>query len=356
MTWQHRRDLALARAAEAGCSALLITYPVNVRYLCGFDGSAGALLITPDRVVLATDGRYVHQAGIQAPDCEVVQTRDYSAALLNIARTARLSTVGCEGDHVSWNQHAQMSELGVDVVATSGLIESLRMVKDSQELDCIRQACGLTESALQATLGAVRVGVTERELARIFTSTAMDHGADGLAFDPIIAIGENAAIPHHKPGERELVQGDVVLCDVGASVGGYCADLSRTVVLGLASPDLIHIHAVVSRAQSAAMAGLAPGAAASDIDQLARDVIATAGFADKYVHGTGHGLGLEIHEPPLLGASSAGTLGEHFVVTVEPGIYLPGVGGVRIEDTVLVTSNGYESLTTGTRELVEISL
>ncbi len=356
MTWQHRRDLALVRAAEAGCSALLITHPVNVRYLCGFDGSAGALLMTPDRVVLATDGRYVHQAGIQAPDCEVVQTRDYSAVLLDIARTARLLTVGCEGDHVSLNQHARMSELGVDVVATSGLIESLRMVKDAQELDDIRQACSLTESALQSTLDALRVGVTERELARIFSSAAADCGADGLAFDPIIAIGENAAIPHHKPGARALVEGDVVLFDVGASVGGYCADLSRTVVLGSASPDLIHIHSVVSRAQSAAMTGLAPGVAASDIDQLARDVIATAGFADKYVHGTGHGLGLEIHEPPLLGASSAGTLGEHFVVTVEPGIYLPGVGGVRIEDTVLVTSNGYESLTTGTRELVEISL
>ncbi|MCX6418398.1 MAG: Xaa-Pro peptidase family protein [Actinobacteria bacterium] len=356
MIWEHRRDLALARAAEAGCSALLITHPVNVRYLCGFDGSAGALLITPDRVVLATDGRYVQQAGIQATDCEVVQTRDYSAALLDIVRTAHLETVGCEGDHVSWNQHARMSELGVDVVATSGLIESLRMVKDSQELDYIRQACRLTESALHTTLDAVRVGVTERELARIFSSAAMDRGADGLAFDPIVAIGENAAIPHHKPGERALVRGDVVLCDVGASVGGYCADLSRTVVLGSASPDLIDIHDVVSRAQSAAMAGLAPGVAASDIDQLARDVIASAGFADKYVHGTGHGLGLEIHEPPLLGSSSTGTLGEHFVVTVEPGIYLPGVGGVRIEDTVLVTSNGYESLTTGTREFVEISV
>ena len=356
MTWQHRRDLALARAADAGCSALLITHPVNVRYLCGFDGSAGALLITPDRVVLATDGRYVQQAGIQAGDCEVVQTRDYSAALLDRVRTAHVEKVGCEGDHVSWNQHARMSELGVDVVATSGLIESLRMVKDAQELDYIRQACRLTESALHTTLDAVRVGITERELARIFSSAAMDRGADGLAFDPIVAIGENAAIPHHKPGERALVRGDVVLCDVGASVGGYCADLSRTVVLGSASPDLMDIHDVVARAQSAAMAGLAPGVAASDIDQLAREVIASAGFADKYVHGTGHGLGLEIHEPPLLGSSSAGTLGEHFVVTVEPGIYLPGVGGVRIEDTVLVTSNGYESLTTGTREFVEISV
>ena len=356
MTWQHRRDLALARAADAGCSALLITHPVNVRYLCGFDGSAGALLITPDRVVLATDGRYVQQAGIQAGDCEVVQTRDYSAALLDIVRTAHVEKVGCEGDHVSWNQHARMSELGVDVVATSGLIESLRMVKDAQELDYIRQACRLTESALHTTLDAVRVGITERELARIFSSAAMDRGADGLAFDPIVAIGENAAIPHHKPGERALVRGDVVLCDVGASVGGYCADLSRTVVLGSASPDLMDIHDVVARAQSAAMAGLAPGVAASDIDQLAREVIASAGFADKYVHGTGHGLGLEIHEPSLLGSSSAGTLGEHFVVTVEPGIYLPGVGGVRIEDTVLVTSNGYESLTTGTREFVEISV
>ncbi len=356
MTWQHRRDLALARAADAGCSALLITHPVNVRYLCGFDGSAGALLITHDRVVLATDGRYVQQAGIQAGDCEVVQTRDYSAALLDIVRTAHVEKVGCEGDHVSWNQHARMSELGVDVVATSGLIESLRMVKDAQELDYIRQACRLTESALHTTLDAVRVGITERELARIFSSAAMDRGADGLAFDPIVAIGENAAIPHHKPGERALVRGDVVLCDVGASVGGYCADLSRTVVLGSASPDLMDIHDVVARAQSAAMAGLAPGVAASDIDQLAREVIASAGFADRYVHGTGHGLGLEIHEPPLLGSSSAGTLGEHFVVTVEPGIYLPGVGGVRIEDTVLVTSNGYESLTTGTREFVEISV
>ncbi len=337
--------------AASGASAFLVTNPVNIAYLCGFSGSAGALLVLGSRAVLATDSRYAEVAS--QLDVEGLITREYTRSLLDLAQSQGISQVAFESEHLTWRQHDDLSGHGLDLLATDHLVRTQRMIKDEREIVAIRRACEITSAALLNTIDAVRAGISERELARIFLNSISDRGADGSSFDPIVAIGANAARPHHQPTDATARPGDVVLFDVGARVEGYCADLSRTVVLGQPSERIQVMHEVVLSAQKLAREAIAPGVSAGHIDQIARSHIASAGFGDDFLHGTGHGIGLEIHEPPLLGSASEGMLEKNFVVTVEPGIYISGLGGVRIEDTVLVTANGHESLTNVSRELTQ---
>jgi Xaa-Pro aminopeptidase len=239
-------------------------------------------------------------------------------------------------------------------VASRGVVEALRWIKDADELELLRAAQRVTDDAFDDILDRLAVGMTERQVAHDVELALRRHGADAMAFDPIVAFGEQAAEPHHAPGHRILEEGDVIKVDFGAVVGGYHADMTRTVAFGSPAPELRKIHDVVRQAQQAGIDAVRAGAGGAEIDGISRAVIADAGYGERFTHGLGHGVGLEIHEGPGLGATSEDTLPVGAVVTVEPGVYVPGLGGVRIEDMVEVTADGCEVLGSSSRELIEL--
>jgi Xaa-Pro aminopeptidase len=262
-------------------------------------------------------------------------------------------SVGVDAHDISWAEGRRLSEEFAfeRIKDFADLMDVLRATKDPDELDAINEACRVTDVALTALRDTMKAGESERAIARRFLRLIDDLGADGPAFDPIVASGPNAAVPHHEPGSRPLGPGDLVIIDVGARVEGYCADVSRTFAVGDLDPSLRAVFEIVVEAQESGYQAVRAGASAGSVDAAARGVIEVAGHGARFVHGTGHGVGLDIHEPPILRSGAAGILGASFVVTVEPGIYVPGVGGVRIEDTVVVGAQGAERLTRLPREL-----
>lgn len=360
---RRRRDgvADLLRASEL--DALLVTDLRNIRYLTGFTGSNAALLLhaTGDEdTVFCTDGRYVTQAGKEVPDLTTVVDR---ASALALARTAagdaaRYGRTGFESQYVSVEQHASLDEAagGVELRRSPGLVETLRAVKDELEIDALRRACGAADQALAELLadGGLRPGRTEREVARDLESRMLDHGSEAPAFPSIVAAGAHSAIPHHRPSGAVLAAGDLVKLDFGATVDGYCSDMTRTVVLGRPAAWQQEIHDLVLDAQRSGVAAAVPGVETAAVDAASRNVIAGAGRGDEFLHGLGHGVGLEVHEAPSLARTAAGTLAAGMAVTVEPGVYLAGHGGVRIEDTLIVRETAPEVLTLSTKELVVV--
>ena len=356
-----RRARLIAALDEAQLDALLVTALVNVRYLSGFTGSNAALLVArepPGDAVLATDGRYVTQAGTESGDLDLVVDRACAPALVAWAGTHGLRRLGIEARTVTL---AGLDELrkaagegpGPELVPLDAAVESLRTIKDDAELALIARACAISDLALNELWGSVAVGRTERELAHELEHRMHVHGAEAPAFATIVAGGPHSAIPHHQPTDRPLEQGDLLKIDFGARVGGYHADMTRTVVVGgPPGPWQRDIHDLVAAAQRAGRDALAPGAAAVDVDAAARTVIEQAGHGSDFPHGLGHGVGLQIHEAPMIGITADGRVDCGVPVTVEPGVYLPGRGGVRIEDTLVVRDGGPQLLTTATRELL----
>ncbi len=331
---------------------MLVTDLVNVRYLSGFSGSNGALLVFADDFndldpVLATDGRYRTQAAEQAPGLEVAIERAVARHLVGRAADAGVSKLGFESNVVTVDGFdALTSEVderkgSTELVRAAGIVEALREVKDAGELALLRLACEAADAALADLVarGGLRPGRTEREVSRELEGLMLDHGADGISFETIVAAGPNSAIPHHRPTNAVLAHGDFVKIDFGALVAGYHSDMTRTFVLGKAGKAAawqLEIYQLVAEAQRAGREALKPGAGLRDVDAAARQLIIDAGYGEQFGHGLGHGVGLQIHEAPGIGATSAGTLRAGSVVTVEPGVYLPGRGGVRIEDTLAV--------------------
>lgn len=358
MTQARRSALLAAVAAEGGpdVDALLVTSLVNVRYLTGFTGSNAAALVAPDVAVLATDVRYVTQAGEQCPDLDLVIDRAVAAALVAEAVRRGLRRLGFEADALSVAAHAALLEVaaegGVHLVPTQGLVEGLRVVKDEDEIAALRTACTISQDALTTLLPQLRPGLTEAAVAARLEGLMREGGAEAPAFETIVAAGEHSAIPHHEPTDRPLRRGDLLKIDFGARFRGYHADMTRTFVLGEPAQWQRDLHALVARAQAAGREALAPGAELPQVDAAARTVIAAAGHGEHFGHGLGHGVGLQIHEAPTIGYAATGILADGTPVTVEPGVYLPGQGGVRIEDTLVVRPGGAESLTTASRELV----
>jgi Xaa-Pro aminopeptidase len=348
---QRLRDAVRATGAEAA----LVTRLVNVRYLTGFTGSNAALIVTGDSALLATDGRYTTQASGEAPDLERVVDRECARALVARAATDRVGLLAFEAHDVTVELHAELAGLpgAPDMRPLGHAVEELRTVKDEDELALLREACAISDRALAETLGGVAPGQTEREVARALDAAMVELGADGPAFDTIVASGPNSAVPHHRPTEREIVRGDLLKIDFGALYGGYHADCTRTVVVGR-EPEAWQreIYDVVRAAQRAGRHALAVGADVRDVDATARQVVADAGYGEAFPHGLGHGVGLEIHEAPLLGYAATGRLAARTPVTVEPGVYLPGRGGVRIEDTLVVGDGEPELLTTTPKDLL----
>jgi Xaa-Pro aminopeptidase len=325
---------------------MLVTDLINVRYLSGFTGSNGALLVFADDrgPVLATDSRYRTQAAEQAPGLEIAIERALGRYLVGQAADAGVRKLGFESNVVTVDGFdALQSELdersgGTELVRAAGTVEALREVKDAGELALLRLACEAADAALSDLVarGGLRPGRTEREVGRELEALMLDHGADAISFETIVAAGPNSAIPHHRPTDAVLAEGDFVKIDFGALVAGYHSDMTRTFVLGKAADWQLEIYQLVAAAQRAGREALRPGAGLRDVDAAARQLIVDAGYGEQFGHGLGHGVGLQIHEAPGIGATSAGTLLAGSVVTVEPGVYLPGRGGVRIEDTLVV--------------------
>ena len=322
----------------------------TIEYLTGFDGSNATLALGPERELLVTDGRYREQAAAQCPDIEVCIDRDVSGALASGLTQRRLRI----DDRSSASFVAALRSRGFSITAIADPVAAARMAKDADEQRALAAACAITAQALADIAASIAVGQREVEIARRLELRFAELGADDRAFPSIVGSGPNSAIPHHRPGKRALEAGDLLVIDCGAKVDGYHADMTRTFVVGAkAQPWQREIHALVEEARRAGIEAIRPGASAASIDHAARSGIAEAGYGEHFVHGTGHGVGLQIHEAPMLSRTSSASLPEGAVITVEPGIYLPGRGGVRIEDTVVV-ANPAQVLTTLERGLTRV--
>jgi Xaa-Pro aminopeptidase len=350
-----RLDRLREPMVAAGLDALLVTRTVNVRYLTGFTGSAALLLVLLDDAVFVSDGRYAEQAGLQLGAHGVTASIEISnheqRELLQVA-LARAGTpverLGLEAHGVTWAQQQDFAESwfpAVELVATNGLVEDLRRRKDPGELARIRAACAIADDALAECLGRLADGPTEQEFALELEIAMRRRGASGNSFDPIVAGGPNGARPHARVSDRVIRSGELVILDFGCVVDGYCSDMTRTVSVGDPGPEARRLWDLVHEAQAAGRDAVRAGVETVAVDVACRDVITAGGHGDHFTHGTGHGVGLEIHEAPRVGPRARDTLADRDIVTVEPGVYLRGVGGVRIEDSVVVTESGCELLT-----------
>ena len=354
----YRARLGSVRNALAGLGvdALIVMHPPNLRYLCGFDGSLGGLLVTSTEWSLVVDGRYITTAQERAAASAALEDLFVALAPHSIeegiaAEWSRRKppAVGVEGAVMTLDRFARLQALiPARFVTTERVVEAVRMIKDDGEIEVMRQAARMLSAAALEALAAVRPGRSETDVALEVELAMRRAGFAKAAFETIVASGPHSALPHARPGSRVLTAGDGVVLDFGGVYDGYCVDLTRTVQLGPASGSFRRIFDAVREAHAAAIAAIRPGIAASAVDTAARDALAARGLAEAFVHGTGHGLGLEVHEDPRVtrpGTARDEVLRPGMIFTVEPGAYLPGVGGVRIEDDVLVTASGCEVLT-----------
>jgi Xaa-Pro aminopeptidase len=329
---------------------LLVTNPVSVRYLTGFVSSSSALLVDEDRVALYTDFRYAEGAraveGVEFIQTERAIYRDLAGLLSG--------PIGFEADYVTYGVYVHLAQGEAELVPRHALVETLRAVKDEGELEAIRRAAAVTSETFEHLAAEPFAGRTESELAWRIEELFHELGGEGPAYAPIVAAGENGASPHTVPGDRKVRRGELVVIDAAAAVDGYCSDCTRTFATGELPDRLRQIYDVCLAAQQAALERIRPGVKGPEADAAAREPISDAGFGEEFGHGLGHGVGLMIHEEPRLAQTSTDTLEPGNVVTVEPGIYLSGLGGVRIEDLVVVTDDGPEVLTTFTKELVTV--
>jgi Xaa-Pro aminopeptidase len=346
---------------KAGVDAILVTNLPNVRYLTGFTGSAGDLLVGGEEALLVTDGRYRTQVAEQlgsAALSDVVEVfvgkvQAQREALSAVVDRMKAGRVALEAESVSWGAERRIGRLlpSAELVPTEELVERLRQVKDRGELDRMAAAAKIADAALEEVLGMLGDGPGEEDVALALDTAMRRLGAEDRAFDTIVASGPNAAKPHARPSARRIARGDCVIIDFGATFEGYRSDMTRTFFIGVDPVgELARVFAVVAEAQAAGLAKVSAGVEAGAVDAACRDLIAEAGWAEAFEHGTGHGVGLDIHEAPAVSEGSSAVLSAGFVVTVEPGVYLPGVGGVRIEDTVAVTDDGCRVLTGFTKD------
>jgi len=375
----HRLVRVRAELTAAGLAALVVAGRSNVAWLTGFTGSAGTVVVTAATLTLVTDGRYTLQAGTQAPGVGLVIDRRSAPAVAGVLAAALGGDtagragrrVGVETHVVTVDDHAALGEAvssvlpGAELVSAGHRLETLRRVKDDGELELLTRACAITVRAWEDLVGGAAgplAGRTERAVVRALDGLLVEQGADGSAFATIVAAGENSAGPHHGATDRPLTPGDLVVVDFGARVDGYNADMTRTLFVAgpgaeQPAPWQREVHALVARANAAGRAAAVPGVRTAAVDAAARDLIASAGHGADFSHGLGHGIGREVHEEPLLAADATGSLSRGEVVTVEPGVYLRGRGGVRIEDTVLVRDGdqGPEVLTATGRDLLVVA-
>jgi Xaa-Pro aminopeptidase len=341
----------LQLAIEPG-QCLFITNLLNVRYLSGFTGSNAALLVTDSNAILATDSRYEIQAAQQVPDLQVVIGRNFPELLLG--KLAK-SEVIVDGTDLSIDSYQKLvSSFEHQFTNRTGLVESMRVVKDASEIALIKQACEISINAYTETIGSVRAGQTEKSIRNNLEQRMRELGADDIAFASIVATGPNSAIPHHEPTDREVMSGDFLKIDFGAKVNGYHADCTRTVVIGQASSWQIELHAAVTEAQAAGRKTIRSDIEFADVESAVNQALTDSGYRDYFTHGLGHGVGLAIHEDPFFGRVETAKIMPNTVITIEPGAYLKDKGGVRVEDTIVVNSDGHLNLTNLPYELLEL--
>ena len=343
--------------AENSLDVLLVSQQYNCRYLSGFTGSSCRLLISKNEAILATDFRYIEQAKEEASHFQIVQTKGGMHDWLpQLAYDFRWQKLGFEANHVTFAAYQQLcgtvrNRFNLELVPTTGLIERLRSIKEAAELELISQAAKLADTAFEYIRPILRPGVKEKEVAWEIEKLLRQNGSDGIPFELIVASGPNSALPHAHPGERMLQPGEPILIDMGARIGGYSSDFSRTVWLRIQPSNLkadktfSEIYEVVLEAQLTAIGGIYAGMSAIQADQLARDVIIKAGYGESFGHGLGHGVGLELHEDPAISPNSSDLLADGMVFTIEPGVYIAGWGGVRIEDMVILEKGKARVLT-----------
>jgi Xaa-Pro aminopeptidase len=348
----NRLDGLRRRLVESEFDAILISQSENRRYLSGFTGSDGFLLISQDRAVLATDFRYIEQAYAEAPSFDIFRiTGKISDWFPKLANGSGIQKLGFEEKDLSFDTYRQLtaviSEIGakISLVPTEGMVEALRAVKNEAELKLLEEAAARSDAALDEVLPYVHPGISERELAWRLESSMRGNGGNPLPFEIIVASGPNSALPHARPTDRALADGEPVVIDLGARVGGYCSDCTRTIFLGEEDGAFRRIYDIVLGAQLTAIATLQAGMTGEEVDRLGRAVISQAGYEESFGHGLGHGIGLAPHEEPRLGPHSSSILSSGMVFTIEPGIYITGWGGVRIEDTVVLEEGKVRPLT-----------
>lgn len=349
---QKLRELLEAQHIEA----LLITDVTNRRYITGFTGTSGFALVTPHKAYLITDFRYVTQAGEQAPHFELIQHKDTIwQAVVDVCRDTEVKELAFDKQHLSFAEYEELQKNAKNVVLkpTAALVEQLRLIKDEAELAILQAAADIADRTYDHILTFIESGMTEREVELELEFTMRKLGATSPSFDIIVASGKRAALPHGVASNKRIEAGDLVTMDFGALYKGYCSDMTRTVMVGEPTDKQREIYDIVLTAQKRTIAGIKPGMTGREADALARDYIADKGYGDNFGHGTGHGLGLDIHEEPRLSRKNSETvLKPGMVVTVEPGIYIPDLGGVRIEDDVVITNTGCQRLTKSTKELI----
>jgi Xaa-Pro aminopeptidase len=340
------------RLPEHQLDALLVSTPENRRYLSGFTGSAGYLLITADQPLLFTDSRYTQQARDQSPDFQVVQVPRGWGWLIEALKGPGVQRLGFESENITVASYDRLMETlkgeqslsGISLMATSGLVEELRVVKDVEEVALLQKAINASDAAMDTVCPTLREGMTEREVAWRMEAAMREFGADSTSFNTIVASGPSGAMPHHRPTERTIRQGEPVVIDMGARAGGYCSDITRTVVVGEPDETFNKVYDIVLGAQLTAISIVQAEMTGAECDSLSRSVIEEAGYGDNFGHGLGHGVGLAVHEGPHVGPGSADRLDLNMVFTIEPGVYLPGWGGVRIEDIVILEKEGSRTL------------
>ncbi len=354
--YASRRDRVRRRLKKLDADALLVTSVANVTYLTGFTGDDSFLLLRRDGELLLTDPRYTVQLQDECPDLEILARRPGGSmieSLTKALRSARVRRLAIEAEAMSVGLQGRIAEKlpKLQMIPTSGLVESFRQIKDRFEIGRIRQAVRCAEKAFVAMRALLRPELSEKQVADLLDHQLRVFGAVREGFPSIVASGPRAALPHASPGARPVGEHPILLVDWGANGGLYLSDLTRVLVLGTISPKLQRIYGVVFKAQQRAIAAIRPGVKAAHVDKIARSVIRDAGFGRYFGHGLGHGIGLEIHEAPRLAAQSDVVLKPGMVVTVEPGIYVPGWGGVRLEDDVLVSRDGHQVLSTLPKQL-----
>ncbi|MGI6065907.1 MAG: M24 family metallopeptidase [Bacillota bacterium] len=351
-----RIEKVLERISAAELDGLLLMKDANIRYVSGFTGSESYLLLSAEKKVFITDSRYTEQAKLECPGFEIIQYHSLEETIKEKTWEMGIKKLGFEKDYVTYEVYEKISQVleETEPVPILGIVEGVRSVKEEREIALVKKAAQIADQAFKVIIELVKPGITEQELEMELEYELKKQGASGPSFPSIVAGGPRSSLPHAVPSSRVIEKGDFVLFDFGACFEGYCSDMTRTVVVGEPSVKQQEIYQIVQKAQESALNAVQPGIKGKDLDMVARKVIEDAGYASFFGHGLGHGVGLEIHEEPSVSVKSEKVLEPGNIITIEPGIYLPDWGGVRIEDTVVVREKGCEILTGFTKELLVV--
>lgn len=338
---------------QKGLDAIVVLSPYNRRYLSGFTGTSGSLLITQDTKQLITDFRYIQQANSQAEDFEIINQNGPMINKINeLIQHGEYKNVGVEADLITYNEYQALNTDEVQLSSIEGVIETIRMIKDDFEIKQIQKAADIVDETYEHILKWVKPGMTENEVNNEMEMFMRSKGATCSSFDTIVASGHRGALPHGVASNKVIEEGDMITLDFGALYEGYVSDITRTFAIGEPKEEMKKIYNIVLESQLAALEQIKPGMTGKEADSIARDIISSYGYGEQFGHSLGHGIGLEVHEGPALSQKSDIVLEENMCVTLEPGIYVEGLGGVRIEDDVLVTKNGLQRFTKSTKDLI----